>query len=130
MILVVHHFQRLRRRYRPSQQFDQIARLENDVGIGGLFGGANGHAALDQVEFARYKVLVEGGGDEGPDLAQVLFAVFGKERGEGGFFEKTSAGEGIAVGGLPRRGGPVIDGGVVPRLVAAVFVVILRCCGR
>lgn len=123
VIFVVEHLEGLRSRDAPCQELDEISRLENDVGIGSLFGSADGHAAFHQVEFAGDGVLVEGLGDDGPDFAEVLFAVFGEERGEGGLFEEAAAGEGV-LGGVPGGDGPVVDGWVVPWLVAAVFVVV------
>ena len=60
-------------------------------GAPGLARGVHGHRALHQVQLAADAHLAQRLGDHGPDLAQVLLAVGGEERGEGGLLEEGAA---------------------------------------
>jgi len=76
-------------------------------------------------------VSVELARQDGPDLAQVAFAVFGKETGKAGFFEQATSRQWIAVFVIargvvvPRLDFPVVNFVVVPWFVPSIFVVVL-----
>ncbi len=90
MIFVVQYLERLRCGNAPRQQFDEIPRLQYDVGVRRLARGADGHAPLDQIQFAVDSVLGEAARDEGPNFAQISLAIFGKERREGALLEESA----------------------------------------
>lgn len=85
---VLKHLERLRGGHTTREELEQVARLEDDIGVPGLAGGAHGHLALDEVELARKAVAVERGGDTAPYGAQVGLAVLGEEEGEGRLLEE------------------------------------------
>ena len=89
-----------------------------------MLGRSHRHAAFEQIQLTGNAVTIQMLGHDGPHLAQIVLAVFGKERGKAGFFEQALARQLIRVG-IPRLDGPVIDFVIVPGLVAAVLVVVL-----
>lgn len=83
---VLQDLDRLRERHRPRKQLDQVPRLEDRRGVVRLARRAHRHGALDEIERACDLVLLERPRHERPGFTKVHFAVFGEERGEGGFF--------------------------------------------
>ena len=80
-----------------GEELDEVACVEDGGGVVGFAGGFDGHAAFDEVEGAGDAVGAEGAGDEGPGGFEIVFAVFGEEGCEGGFFGEGAGG---IVGGL------------------------------
>lgn len=89
------------------EQLDEIAGVEDGGGVVGFAGAFDGHAAFEEVERAGDAVGGEGAGDEGPGAFKIVFAVFGEERCEGGFFGEGAGGvigggEGVDLGSWVR----------------------------
>lgn len=93
----------MRRRDGTRKELYEVAGIEDGGGIIGFPGGFDAHAAFEEVERACDAVRGEGAGDKGPSGFEIVFAVFGEEGCEGGFFGEGAGGvvggsEGVDLG--------------------------------
>ena len=80
--IVAQNLLRLPQIHTPRQQLDQVARLEDHVGVPRFSCRRNRHRALDQIELAADAVSLEDGGDLGPGLTQILLSIRREEHRE------------------------------------------------
>ena len=76
----------LGRGHATREELDQVAGGEDGGRVVRLSCGCDGHGALDEVEGGGDAMFLERRLDELPRAFEVLFAVFGEERGEAGLF--------------------------------------------
>jgi hypothetical protein len=98
-------FPHLRKGNRTGKKFDQVAGLEDDVRIIGLARRLYGHGTLYQVERRIDSMWREGRDHVSPDFSEIVLAVFGKQSGEGRFFEERLLGP--CSRWIERRDGPL-----------------------